>query len=277
MSELFHRDGRPFPGQPLGGDKPYAMVTLPCHRCSGIGRFEHWRHVEGGICFECNGTRLGRTVRQPLYTADRLAALNATQAKRRAKQAAECQAKAEAAQAAADAKRAAFEDANRDMLAWLETVAVQDGYFADGQPAYRDGFLGDMLMRAREHAEWTEAQSTALAASYARAVEREALRRKSRHVGTPGERIELRAVVERESSFYRQRFGFGQGDEEVFVTTLRTPAGHALVVKSPAFRAPVGSTLHLRGTVKDHTEYRDEAQTLLVRVKVLSETAAEAV
>lgn len=28
-----------------------------CRRCAGMGGFEQYRHVEGGVCFRCNGTR----------------------------------------------------------------------------------------------------------------------------------------------------------------------------------------------------------------------------
>jgi hypothetical protein len=33
-----------------------------CSRCSGAGWFPEFRHVEAGICFQCRGNSLSRTV-----------------------------------------------------------------------------------------------------------------------------------------------------------------------------------------------------------------------
>lgn len=35
-------------------------TTRECDRCCGMGRLSHFRHVEGGVCFACNGS--GRLV-----------------------------------------------------------------------------------------------------------------------------------------------------------------------------------------------------------------------
>jgi hypothetical protein len=264
MAALFYRDGREFTGQPAGGDRPYTMVTMPCHRCSGIRRFDHWRHVEGGICFACNGSGRGKNARQPLYTAERLAALNATQAKRRAAKAAEQAVRAAAAQAEADAARGAFLAQHGAVVAWLETVAVSDD---DVEGGIRAGFCGDMLIRARQWASWNEAQATAVYAAWERAKARDAARAASTWVGEVGQRLALTVTVERQNVFYRRSFS-GYGEEAVYVTTMRTAEGNAIVVKSPRFTAEEGATLALSATVKEHSEYRGERQTLVIRPAV---------
>jgi hypothetical protein len=38
------------------------VVLVPCKRCDGAGWFAHFKHVQGGICFECNGKRFTRSL-----------------------------------------------------------------------------------------------------------------------------------------------------------------------------------------------------------------------
>jgi hypothetical protein len=38
-------------------DKLIKLFVSFCTRCNGTGSLEHYKHVENGICFKCNGTR----------------------------------------------------------------------------------------------------------------------------------------------------------------------------------------------------------------------------
>jgi hypothetical protein len=159
-------------------------------------------------------------------------------------------------------------------LAWLKARAFegQDGQFI------KSGFIGDMWSKAQKFAAWSEAQVAAIQAMIAKDTAQQAKAAASKFLGAVGERIEAVVTVERESSFYREnRFSYSRdGTEEVFITTMRTEAGNALVVMSPNFREAVGSKLKIRGTVKEHKDWKGEAQTVLARVKsqVLEEAAA---
>lgn len=66
-----------------------------CGRCGGAGGGPQWSHT-GWTCFQCGGSGKGGVKTGKLYTADRLAKLNAAQAKRDAKSAAKTKAAAEA-------------------------------------------------------------------------------------------------------------------------------------------------------------------------------------
>jgi hypothetical protein len=55
----------------------------------------------------------------------------------------------------------------------------------------------------------------------------------------------------------------------VCIATLRDAAGNALVVKGTSFWPTKGDTLKLKGTIKEHSDYRGEAQTVLARVAVI--------
>lgn len=265
---LYFRDGHEFTGTPGGTEnKPTGVRFHKCDRCGGPGRIDAFRHVEGGICFKCEGKR-GFNKTESLYTTEQLAKLNDTAAKRHATKVAKLAAARAEADAKIAARREAFEGQHGDVLRWLETRAVD----ADGE--IKPGFLGDMLSKARRFAEWSDAQRDAVYASHARYLEERAKAAKSEFVGAKGERITATVTVEREASFWRAnnfRYRYGDNSEEVFITTLRDTAGNALVVKSPRFREAVGSTLTIKGTVAEHSTYRDENQTILKRVAVIKE------
>jgi hypothetical protein len=272
MSALFDRHGSPWTGAYHGTDKPFAMVRDACHRCGSPGYIEAYRHVEGGICFRCLGSGrepADREVR--LYTADQLAKLNATAQRKADRKATAAEMARAKAQAEASARRVSFEANNAELLAWLRGA----GSGCDGEE-YRDGFLGDMLRRADRDADWSDGQREALLRSFERAKADAERARASGHVGTIGERRQFVAMVERESTYERRAFmpSWGGATETVYITTLRDASGNALVVKSPSFRAAVGERLTIKGTVKDHTEFRGERQTMLARVAIVAEVRA---
>lgn len=260
---LYFRNGTEFTGSPLGGEKPYAIVQHRCGRCGGSGRLDCYRHVEGGVCFECNGHGRGKQTEDRLYTTEQLAKLNATAAKKAERKAAKHAAAQAAIDAEAAARRDAFEAKHGDVLRWLEARAT------DEYGEIKEGFAGDMLRRARRLADWTPAQETAIYASREKALAEKAAAANSRHVGAIGERLELTVAVVRETYFARQAFRpsyYHDNTEYVYVTTMRDAAGNTFVVKSPNFREAVGTTITIRGTVKEHSEFRGEAQTVLARV-----------
>jgi hypothetical protein len=271
MTDLYHRSGTLFTGRVIDADtaKPYAMIQYPCCRCGGQGGSEAWKFT-GWTCYRCNGACLDSPRRVPLYTADRLARLDATLAKRTAAKVAKVMAARALVEAEANARRIAFQAVHADVLAWLEQAGRNAG-------EYREGFLGDMLRCALERAQWSPAQQAAVYASHAKNRARDAVRAGSQHVGQTGERIAVTATVERVSYFDRRRFGYDNKYETVYITTLRDGAGNAIVVKSTQFAVRAGSVLTLKGTVKEHGEYRGEAQTVLQRVALLSEQLPDAI
>lgn len=88
-------------------------------------------------------------------------------------------------------------------------------------------------------------------------------------IGEPKQRLDLNVVVLRCNSFYRPAYN-GYYDEEVFITTMVDLDSKACLVSfSPSYSAIEGSELHIKATVKKHDTYKDQAQTIVQRVKVL--------
>lgn len=258
MSELFYRDGRPYTGTKAVTLLGKTVVTEKrvCGRCGGQGGLEAWRHT-GWTCYQCNGTGKGANVNVPLYAADKLAKLNAT-AEKAAKTRATKAAKAAAIeQAKTDTRRVDFESKHVDVLRWLRSLDLNKG------------FLFDMRDCADRRACWSDAQSTAVYASWERTKERDLIAAKSQHVGSVGGRIKgLHVKVECVRSFQRPAFNSYGQDEVVYITTLRDDAGNCIVVMSPSFRQEKDAVLTIAGTVKAHSEFRGQLQTQLQRVKV---------
>lgn len=91
------------------------------------------------------------------------------------------------------------------------------------------------------------------------------------YLGTPKERRTFSVTVLRCFDFVRESFA-GYGTERVFIVTMVDKAtGACLVSKSTAFKAHEGEELTIKATVKEHSEYRGQAQTIIQRIVVLED------
>lgn len=257
MTDLFTRySATPFAGT-VSRDtqgKPYFMQERSCSRCGGAGGADKWKPT-GWTCFDCGGS--GKHPRGPervrLYTADELVKLNATQEKRTAKRTAAADVKAAVAKAEVEARRQEFETAHGALMAQAEA-------FCD-----RSEFVRDVVRKARERATLTEKQETALRATVAKLSAEAVAKAASGYVGAVGKRVECKVQVARVASFTRQAFGPYGGVETVWILTMRDEAGNAIVSKTPRFHAEKGESFTLRATVKEHSEYDGEKQTVVQR------------
>lgn len=89
---------------------------------------------------------------------------------------------------------------------------------------------------------------------------------KDLYVGEPKQRMTFEVTVVRHFAFARESFA-GYGIETVHIVTMVDKAtGACLVSKSTAFRAEEGEELKIKATVKEHSEYRGQAQTVVQRI-----------
>lgn len=257
MTTLYFRDGSEFTGTPTTFDaaKGAGTVVQPraCSRCGGTPMVTHpnWAHHNNGRCFDCNGTGINGTTKAKVYTAERLAKINATAAKRNAKRAAARAAAAAVAQAEADAKRDAFEAEHGALLAEAKEYAG------------RNDFIADVLAKGVARAEFTEKQAAALRAAVDRIRGADAMRAASRHIGTIGERIAVDGIIER--VYTADGFGYGGMPALFHFVTIRTDAGAVVYKGSNPPSVEKGARVTFRATVKEHGEYKGEAQTIITR------------
>lgn len=98
-----------------------------------------------------------------------------------------------------------------------------------------------------------------------------ALKAISQYVGTVGEKMTTTVTYEGSPYFERRSFS-GYGTERCYIHRFRDADGNLIIWKSacgfPILNANEGETFVVTGTVKDHSEYKDEKQTLILRAKV---------
>lgn len=121
-STYFHRDGSTC-------NRSFRVENLPttsydyqdsCHRCGGEGGSKAWAHT-GYTCYECSGTGKGKIRTVKVYSAEKLAKLNAATEKRDAKKLAAQFAEAEIESQRKAAARAALLAANPGLETALQT------------------------------------------------------------------------------------------------------------------------------------------------------------
>jgi len=254
MTQLFTRSGEA-PKAPVQFDakgKPFMVTPRMCNRCGGAGRSDRWAFT-GYTCFDCGGEGRRGEMSVKLYTAEKLAKLNATQAKAQAKRAAIAEAKAAQRAAEIAARAADFSAANATLI-------------ARAAPHIDNEFIADVMNRAIANSQISENQAAAVMAAIDRIETQERVRAASDYVGKVGERLSLVVTVERVSSFERPAFNAPWTTAVVNIVTMRDDAGNAIVAKGN-FYAEKGSKLTIKATVKEHSTYRDERQTIVQRIK----------
>lgn len=99
---------------------------------------------------------------------------------------------------------------------------------------------------------------------------REAEKAISQYVGEIGEKITTTATYIGSPYFESRSFG-GWGTETCYINTFKDEAGNKIIWKTSARNVGVefeeGATVQLSGTVKEHSEYKGEKQTIIIRAK----------
>lgn len=256
MTALFFRDGTPFTGKPFKGEKggPFTVLPTKCNRCGGAGGSDKWAHT-GWTCFDCGGNGRGPNRTYKLYDADKLAKLNAAADKRAAKKAAAAEAARITFEAEVAARKEAFLAAHGALVARAEPFKA------------RSMFIADVINRAIANCTITDKQAAVVAAAIDKIEAEDAAKAASGFVGTIGKRLKnVPVTVVRIASYDRARlYGYG-AFETVWIVTMRDEAGNAIVSKTPRFRPDVGEKLVISATVKEHSEFNGEKQTIVQRI-----------
>ena len=262
MSTWFYRDGTPANGiLSLARDTGTAMRWQACSRCGGAGGADKWKHT-GWTCYQCGGNR-GYHKDVPIYKAEKLAKLNATQAK-----AAATRLRKHLAKKAAE--RQAAREARRGVFMAQESVWRRAWAFRRS-----DRFIADLIKQGLSRKPLTDGQLAALAPAVDKAeawkAERDrkaAERAAQRHVGRVGDRLEAVATIEKRIVGGDPYSRWGAWSLKI----LRTEAGDVLSTFG-TIRAKEGDKIRIRFTVKDHARNTKTgaAETKIERVKILEE------
>jgi hypothetical protein len=253
MEKLFTKEGVVHEGAVITSakGKPGFKRLVVCGRCGGSGHYSYCS-MYGTTCFGCRGSGNRGWEVAKLYSEAELAKLNAAAEKRRAKKVAKAEAAAAVAKAESDAAMAVFMAGNAELVAAAKAIAG------------KNRFVDELLEKLEAGRAWSDKMVAAVAKSVAEISERAKLAAASGFVGKVGERMEFPVKVERVAGYVRRSFS-GFGEETVNIVTMRDEAGNAIVVKSPRFWAEKGEEFVLRASVKEHSEYNGEKQTVVMR------------
>jgi hypothetical protein len=268
-TELFTRDGTPLEslsGGRVATKKNSTVYVRPrrCWRCGGQGGAEKWR-LTGWTCYKCGGKGTDGTESLTLYTADKLAKLNAAKEKADAKREAARAAK----QAAEEAKAAAGrEERIRSLISLAENFDPEGELYvalvAELEIA-ADDFLADMKKRLEDGKSLTDRQDDAARRAIRRKRHRRELAEKqaagARHIGEVGDRVEISGEV-LVSIFLGQGFAYNRNRELVKIMT----DDGAIVIWITETGAPIrGTRVTGKATVKEHSERDGVPQTVITR------------
>ncbi len=95
-----------------------------------------------------------------------------------------------------------------------------------------------------------------------------ALKAISQYVGEVGEKLDITGTHVRTAWFDVRSFS-GYGTDRMYVHTFKDADGNVIVWKTSKWLdLNEGDSVRIRGTVKEHSEYKDEKQTALTRCKI---------
>jgi hypothetical protein len=236
--------------------KPVCVTYGPCLRCGGQGGWKGW---PGFNCYRCgnsvNSKRWERTEHK-LYTADQLARLNATKAKRDAGKAVK---QAEVVAVAADEKalrEMEFNLTHGALLARAKAVAGQNE------------FVDSVASKGEQNAYLSDAQVSSLTLAVERLEARAAQNATTAHLGEVGKRSEFTATIKFKKVF-EAVYGYQRTTSTLYV--MEDANGNALkYMSSNVFLGDVGDTVTFVASVKDHSEYKGVKQTVVTRAKLVT-------
>ncbi len=247
-----------------------------CGRCGGAGGADKWVHT-GFKCYDCGGSgNARRETTLKLYTAEKLAKLNVTAEKARVKKQAKINAARAEARALARASRKANLAADLEVLKvyWPLRHAITieaQGHWLDGvRPAAKKP-VHEILRSILRRGEASEKQIAALgtfAANHVKRLQEGKRRAASAYVGTTGERLTLTLTCTKVIEFYGKDIYGQECVKRIHV--LVDAEGNSFKTFGVCGIAE-GETATVKATVKEHSIYKEERQTMLTRIKVLEE------
>jgi hypothetical protein len=260
----FHRSGREYTGpliKEMGvkNGTAYYPNQICCGRCGGQGGSSAWAHT-GWTCYDCDGTGGRRTVPAPVYSAERLATLNAIAAKKAAAKAVKKNAADEKRRELATADREAWKAANPELWAFLDSKTPKADEGDD-----RSEFYTSLYRQLYHNGNLSEKQCDILRQRLEQQIARDEAVKNSAHIGTVGERMTLILKVEKKIALHNPGEYNPYGPRYIFI--CRDSDGRCVFYKGNA------NVMHdlpeaggsIVATIKEHTEYQGIKQTVLQR------------
>lgn len=250
--------------------KLWEKVWVECWRCSGKGRIEPYAHVHGGICFKCNDERgywQERRVLSDKEKAQRERAKERKEARREAQRQENMIARNEEFKA-----QLGFVNGIIHVVAVKNTFSIKDDlkeqgakfnrelgwYFSEAPDNYPTIQISDeeAIIMAEGYLEFNPDVERIIRSKMAEIMPQ------SHWVGDIKDKVELELTFKRSFGFegqfgYSYIYIFEDDDHNIF----KWSTGKSISLDEE-------DRVRIKGTIKGHTEYRDEKQTELTRCKI---------
>lgn len=252
------------------------FYSYDCTRCGGAGYSEAWKFT-GCTCYKCGGS--GRQDTPSIYkeyTPEYEAVL---QAKREAKRLKEIEARiASADEFNSDFLVKNFNGEHEISIILGDTYSIKEDLKEEGcrftmgtgwyamftdRPSLKI-MVGELIHKNDfGEYEWN---------TYAEIKDeidcaKKKLEPESNFQFEVGERVTMLLTVEYVATCEIPAFG-RYGTETLFINNMRDPMGNVFIWKTTSHKLPVDTTITIKGTIKEHSEYKGQKQTVLTRCKI---------
>jgi hypothetical protein len=224
-----------------------------CGRCGGAGGSDQWKFT-GWTCYQCGGSGGRHTKAGKVYTAEKLAKLEANAKARSDKKIAAMRAKKAAHDAAIAPARAAWIVENQELYSAIHRRAGSENEFFES-----------LLRSINERGCLSEKQLEVAKASVQRDIEREKKIETAQYVGNTGERLTITLTVKR---MIRLDDGYSPYGPS-YLLICEDSNGNTVTYKGGSPFASESETVTVKATVKGQTIYNDMPQTQIARPKII--------
>lgn len=151
---------------------------------------------------------------------------------------------------------------------WIERTPEYQAKLDARRKAKLEAKQAEYEARRKAYEAEAEARRLAKEAEEARIKAQKAI---SQYVGPIGDKLDLAATFDHTAWFECRSF-VGYGTETMFIHTFKDADGNKLIWKTTnglgSLGLQEGDLVQIKGTVKEHKEYKDEKQTVLTRCKI---------
>lgn len=151
------------------------------------------------------------------------------------------------------------------MSKWIERTPEYQAKLDARRKAKQDAW------EAKQKAEYERIRKEEEAMRLAEEARIKAQKAISQYVGEIGQRITVKGTFVKTAWFNVQSFS-GFGEDTMYIHTFKDADGNVLVWKTGRGLSDIdlsyGEMVEIKGTVKQHSEYKDEKQTVLTRCKI---------
>ena len=245
-----------------------------CPKCHGRGYLDYYGHIEQGRCFECGGSGY-KVYRWKEYTEEYQKVLEQRRIKKLIKNAPK--------ENEAFLKREGFDENGNTWIVLGKTFEIKDELKEAGAK-----FSPNLGWHFNHETEYETVMINVEEVTYKSiygyfsfndyesvksAIESKLPKKdvkESNYIGSIGEKIEINVELIKQAWYVINSYK-GYGTETVWVYTFADENGNNLVWKTSSYpEIEEGKKYILKGTIKDHNEYKNIKQTIMNRCKFVN-------